>query len=127
MSGIGILIKITNFAKKIIMKKFALYLVMMLFIVSCKEDVVIDEPPANPYGVVFENGTNGQLFIQSRQLVMGSLEILPGETSKPVYGNVPNVSITYYGEGTHFKKIKKDIVLTKDNTSRIVLDYPPAP
>lgn len=109
------------------MKKFVLCLVLVLSVISCKENVVIDEPPVNLYGVVFENGTNGQLFIQSNQLVMGMPEILPGETSKPIYGNTPNVSIIYYGEGTHFNKVQKDIILNKDEISKIILDYPIVP
>lgn len=109
------------------MNKIALFLSFLILLVSCREDIVIDEPPHNPYGVVFENGTKGQLFIHSKQLVMGSLEVLPGETSVPVYGDTPKVSITYYGEGTHFKKNQMDIVLTKDEISKIVLVYPKAP
>lgn len=100
---------------------------MVLSMVSCKESHVIDEPPVNQYGVVFENGTRGQLYIQSNQLVMGMPEILPGETSNPIYGSTPNVSITYYGEGTHFNKVQKDIILNKDKISKVILDYPIAP
>lgn len=109
------------------MKKIIVCLVLGLFMISCKENVVIDEPPVNLYGVIFENGTNGQLFIQSKQLVMGMPEILPGETSNPIYGNTPNVSITYYGEGTHFNKVQKSIVLNKDEISKVILDYPIVP
>ena len=109
------------------MNRIALFLSFLILLVSCREDIVIDEQPLNPYGVVFENGTKGQLYIQSKQLVMGMPEVLPGETSVPVYGDIPKVSITYFGEGTYFKKIQMDIVLTKDEISKIVLVYPKAP
>lgn len=109
------------------MKKIAILLSLTILLVSCREDIRVDDIPENPYGVIFENATNGQLFILSKQLIMGMPEILPGETSNPIYGNTPNVSITYYGEGTHFQKVQKDILLNKNKISKVILDYPITP
>lgn len=107
------------------MKKAILIISLIILLVSCKEELEIEGHPENQYGVIFENYTNGQLYIQSHQLVMGMPEIYPGESTDPIYGNTPNVSITYFGEGTHFQKIEKEIILTKDKISTIRLEYPP--
>lgn len=106
------------------MKKFSLFLLMIILFISCREDKTIDEPISNPYGVILENCTSGQLYVKSSQLVMGMPEILPGKSTSPIYGNRPTATITYFGDGTHYKTIEKDIILEKDQIIHVRLTYP---
>lgn len=106
------------------MKQLLPILFALLMLTSCREDKVIDEPISNPYGVVFINDTNGQIYVSSDQLVMGMCDIEPGKQSEPIYGSRADVTVTYFGEGTYFKKIEKSYILEKDKTMAISLTYP---
>lgn len=106
------------------MKQLLSILFALLILTSCREDKVFDEPVSNPYGVVFTNDTNGQIYVSSDQLVMGMCDIEPGKHSDAIYGSRANVTVTYFGEGTYFKKIEKSYILEKDKTIAVSLTYP---
>lgn len=106
------------------MKKIIPILFSLLILSSCRDNKVVDEPAYNPYGVVLVNNTNGQIYVESSQLVMGMPELESGASTAPIYSPTANVTVEYFGEGTYFKKMEKSFTLEKDKTITISLTYP---
>ena len=99
------------------MKKIVLLLPLIVLLTSCRTDVYINAEPDNTYGVIFKNDTDGLIYIHCKQLVIG-------ESSEPIYGSTPRVTVNYFGDGTYFKDISKDIVLEKNKVVSVTLTYP---
>ena len=106
------------------MKKIVLLLPLIVLLTSCRTDVYINAEPDNTYGVIFKNDTDGLIYIHCKQLVIGSQKLQSGESSEPIYGPTPRVTVNYFGDGTYFKDISKDIVLEKNKVVSVTLTYP---
>ena len=106
------------------MKKIVLLLPLIVLLTSCRTDVYINAEPDNTYGVIFKNDTDGLIYIHCKQLVIGSPKLQSGESSEPIYGPTPKVTVNYFGEGTYFKEISEDIVLERNKVVSVTLTYP---
>lgn len=93
------------------------------------EDDVKDYLAANPYGVMFENGTDGDLFVKTEgkaEYVSGNYLIIihKGEISDTYQFSNPGIIITYSGEGTRWSEHTKYIELEKDKVTHVTITYP---
>ena len=114
------------------MKKILFILLSLLIFTSCTND----EPTTpnedekeflakNPYSVIFENKTDGDLYLKCEGLASSNFPTLKkGEISDTYRGTKPNITVEYTGEGTHFTTIKKSIALSKEKTVSVALTYP---
>ena len=113
--------------------KNVLFILISLFIfASCTND----EPSSpkddekeflakNPYSVIFENNTDGDLFLKCDGLASKQFPTLKkGTISDKYHGPNPEITVEYTGEGTHYTTIKKKISLSKEETVAVPLTYP---
>lgn len=114
------------------MKNILFILISMFVLVSCTNDDPSspqDEEKEfltkNPYSVIFENNTDGDLFLKCDGLASKQFPTLKkGTFSEKYHGPNPDITIEYTGEGTHYTTIKKKISLSKEKTVNVSLVYP---
>lgn len=114
------------------MKHILIVIIALMGFCSCgkddawsPEDDVIELELANPYRVVFLNDTQGDIFVESEQFYSSGLtHIESGETSNVLHASQPEVTVIYFGEGTHYNKAKVNIILDKNEIKQVVLTYP---
>ena len=114
------------------MKQLFLILISLFVLGSCSkgdtwtpEDDIEDFLTKNPYGVVFENATEGDLYLKCTGLAATTFPVLKqGKESDTFRGPQSEITVEYTGEGTHYTTMKKNITLAKEKVSRIVLTYP---
>ena len=114
------------------MKHLLLIFVSMLLLSSCgkddpwnPEDDKNDFLGVNPYGVVFENATDGDLYITSEGLFTQNVIILrQGDISDEYHSSKSYITISYSGEGTYWTKKTKGINLVKDEVIHYTITYP---
>lgn len=114
------------------MKNIFLILFSLFIFVSCTKDEpsspIDDEKEflvENPYSVIFENRTDGDLYLKCEGLASNHFPTLKqGAISDKYHGANQEISIEYSGEGTHFSTVKKTISLSKETTVRVYLTYP---
>ena len=113
--------------------KNVLFILISLFIfTSCGKDEpwspvddVNEFVTNNPYGIIFENTTAGDLYLKCEGLASSTFPILKqGADSEIFRGSQANISVEYTGEGTHFTPIKRQITLSKEKITRVSLSYP---
>lgn len=93
------------------------------------EDDIRDFLAANPYGVTFENGTEGDLYIKTEGTAEGVsgeyfIIVRQGAVSDTYHFSKPGLIITYSGEGTFWSKHTKYIELEKDEVTHVTITYP---
>lgn len=114
------------------MKQLLVILISFSIFISCSKDKawspaddIEDFLNANPYSVIFENNTDGDLYLQCDDLASKQFPILKqGAVSETYHGPKSNITVKYTGDGTHFTTIKKQISLSKEKTIRMSLTYP---
>lgn len=114
------------------MKNILFILISLFIFTSCAKD----EPWSpkddekeflvqNPYSVVFENKTEGDLYIKCEGLASKMFPTLKkGTVSDKYHGPNPDITVEYTGDGTHYTTIKKKIPLSKEKTVTVPLTYP---
>lgn len=88
------------------MKNLILTIAAILFLATCgkndswsPEDDIKDFLEANPYGVVFENGTEGDLYLECSGLATTSFPLLKqGGVSEEYRGPQSEITVEYSGE-----------------------------
>ena len=114
------------------MKQIFLILISFFILASCNKDENLSPEEdirefisENPYSVVFENSTDGDLYMKCEGLYSTSFPILKqGEESETFRGPQPDITVEYTGEGTHFTTIKKQVTLSKEKVTKVSLTYP---
>lgn len=113
------------------MKRILFIFLAALIFASCgtdepwsPEDDVKDFLEKNPYGVEFENGTEGDLYIKCEKLSSSIIIVKPAEVSDAYHTSDPGITIKYSGEGTHWAQKTLYITLEKDRTTHVTLSYP---
>ena len=114
------------------MKQIFTILISLFIITSCgkdnswsPEDDVEDFIKANHYSVIFENNTDGDLYLKCSGLASTNIPTLKkGAISACFRGPKADIAVEYSGEGTHYTTIKKQFTLSKDKVSRVSLTYP---
>ena len=114
------------------MKHIILILLSVFLLTACgednswsPEDDIKEFLAANPYGVVFENGTKGDLLITPTGLASDHIIIVhPGEISDICRGSKPDITIKYSGDGTYWTQKIRSITLEKDKIIHVTITYP---
>lgn len=113
------------------MKQLFLALISVLALSACSkedgwtpEDDVKDFLTKNPYGVVFENGTGGDLFITCDDVSENVIIVKEGKQSGVYHSSKSYITISYSGEGTYWTKKTKGIDLVKDEVIHYSITYP---
>ena len=89
------------------------------------EDDIKEFEAKNPYCVIFENKTEGDLHLQCTGLTTSTFPTLKQGAVSDIYrGSQSDIAVEYTGEGTHYTTIKKQISLSKEKVSRVALTYP---
>lgn len=114
------------------MKQLLVFLISLLVLGSCAkndpwspEDDIMEFEAKNPYCVIFENKTEGDLHLKCTGLATSTFPTLKqGCVSDTYRGQQSDIAVEYTGEGTHFTTIKKQLTLSKEKVSRVALTYP---
>ena len=114
------------------MKQVFLFLLSVFLLTSCgkddswsPEDDIKDFLDTHPYGAVFENATDGDLYITSEGLFTQNVIILrQGDISDEYHSSKSYITISYSGEGTYWTKKTKGINLVKDEVIHYTITYP---
>ena len=113
------------------MKRIIFILFSVLILASCgkdepwsPEDDAKDFLEKNPYGVEFENCTEGDLYIKCEKLSSSIIIVKSEAVSGAFHTSEPGVTIKYSGDGTRWTEKTRYIELEKDKITHVTLTYP---
>lgn len=113
------------------MRYLILSLLSIFLLTSCgkedswnPEDDVKDFLESHPYGVVFENETNGDLYITCDEVSENVIIVNEGGNSDIYHSSKSHITISYSGEGTYWTEKTKGIDLVKDEVVHYSITYP---
>lgn len=113
------------------MRSFFISLLSIFLLASCSkdnvwtpEDDIKDFLEVHPYGVIFDNNTNGDLYITCDEISENLIIVKEGDSSSTYHSSQSYITISYSGEGTHWTKKTKGINLVKDEVIHYTITFP---
>ena len=113
------------------MKQIFLILIAFVVCTSCgkdnswsPEEDVKDFLESHPYGVIFDNSTNGDLYITCDEISKNVIIVKEGDNSNVYHSSKSHITITYSGEGSYWTQKTKGIDLVKDEIIHYTITYP---
>lgn len=88
------------------------------------EDDINDFLETHPYGVIFDNDTNGDLYIICEEVSENTIIVKRGVSSDAYHTSKSRITISYSGEGTHWTEKTDGINLVKDEVIHYTITYP---
>lgn len=104
------------------MKKTLLFLLVVVLLVSCREEYTIELHTNRDYGVIIKNCCHDSIYVQCAQLAtLGMPKLASQEEAKPLFTEKATIEVKWFGKGTYYKQKEKTFVLQKDDIITIEL------